>query len=119
AAALGQPVVGWGALSHSGGKLASVRLRGGDLTGARADLERAEREEAARGIGQSDAATWLGLVRAELLYREGDTGAAERICDVLLAELEEKQSSWWFGTQAIIQDKLALIPPVERAGSSV
>src|SRR5690242_8920747 len=109
AGALGKQLGAWGDLSHIGGKLASVRLRGGDLTGARADLERAEREEAARGIGQSDAATWLGLVRAELLYREGDTAAAGRICDVLLAELAEKQSSWWFGTQAIIQARLALV----------
>jgi hypothetical protein len=81
----------------------------GDLAGVRADLERAEREEAARGIGQSDSATWLGLVRAELLYREGDTAAAGRICAGLLAQLEEKQSSWWFGVQAVIQARLALI----------
>ena len=67
AGALGQQLGAWGDLSHIGGKLAAVRLRMGDLAGARADLERAEREEAARGIGQSDSATWLGLVRAELL----------------------------------------------------
>jgi hypothetical protein len=81
----------------------------GDLAGARADLEQAEREESARGIGQSDAATWLGLVRAELLYREGDTAAAARICAGLLVQLEEKQSSWWFGLQATLQARLALI----------
>jgi hypothetical protein len=109
AGALGKQLGAWGDLSHIGGRLAAVRLRVGDLAGARADLERAEREEAARGIGQSDSATWLGLVRAELLYREGDTGAAGRICDGLLAQLEEKQSSWWFGVQAIIQARLALI----------
>jgi hypothetical protein len=109
ASGLGKQLGAWGDLSHIGGKLAAVRLRVGDLAGARADLERAEREEAARGSGQSDAATWLGLVRAELFYREGDTGAAGRICDGLLAELEEKQSSWWLGMQAIIQARLALI----------
>ena len=109
AGALGKQLGAWGDLSHIGGKLAAVRLRMGDLAGARADLERAEREEAARGIGQSDSATWLGLVRAELLYREGDTAAAGRICAGLLAQLEEKQSSWWFGVQAIIQARLALI----------
>jgi predicted ATPase len=31
------------------------------------------------------------------------------ICGGLLAQLEEKQSSWWFGMQAIIQARLALI----------
>jgi hypothetical protein len=109
AGALGQQLGAWGDLSHIGGKLAAVRLRLGDLAGARADLERAEREEAARGIGQSDSGTWLGLVRAELLYREGDTAAAGRICAGLLAVLEDKQSSWWLGVQAIIQARLALV----------
>ena len=109
AGTLGQQLGAWGDLSHIGGKLAAVRLRLGDLAGARADLERAERQESARGIGQSDSATWLGLVRAELLYREGDTAAAGRICAGLLAQLEEKQSSWWYGVQAIIQARLALI----------
>jgi predicted ATPase/DNA-binding SARP family transcriptional activator len=108
AGTLGRQLGAWGDLSHIGGKLAAVRLRLGDLAGARADLERAEREESARGIGQSDSATWLGLVRAELLYREGDTAAAGRICAGLLAQLEEKQSSWWFGVQAMIQARLAL-----------
>jgi len=108
AEALGQKLGAWGDLSHIGGKLAAVRLRLGDLAGARADLERAERESA-RGIGQSDSATWLGLVRAELLYREGDAAAAARICTDLLAVLKDKQSSWWFGVQAIIQARLALI----------
>jgi predicted ATPase/DNA-binding SARP family transcriptional activator len=109
AEALGKQLGAWGDLSHIGGKLAAVRLRTGDLAGARADLERAEREESARGIGQSDSATWLGLVRAELLYCQGDTAAAGRICTGLLAQLEEKHSSWWFGVQAIIQARLAVI----------
>ena len=108
AGTLGQQLGAWGDLSHIGGKLAAVRLRLGDLAGARADLEQAEREESARGIGPSDSATWLGLVRAELLYREGDTAAARRICARLLAQLEEKQSSWLYGVQAIIQARLAL-----------
>jgi predicted ATPase/DNA-binding SARP family transcriptional activator len=109
AGALGRQLGAWGDLSHIGGKLAAVRLRLGDLAGARADLERAEREEAARGIGRSDSATWLGLIRAELLYREGDTAAAGRLCAGLLVQLEEKQSSWWFGVQGIIRSRLALI----------
>ena len=109
AGTLGQQLGAWGDLSHIGGKLAAVRLRLGDLAGARADLEQAEREESARGIGPSDSATWLGLVRAELLYCEGDTAAAGRICAGLLVQLEEKQSSWWYGVQAIIQARLALI----------
>ncbi len=109
ARALGQQLGAWGDLSHIGGKLAAVRLRLGDLAGARADLERAEREDAARGIGHSGSGIWLGLVRTELLHREGDTAAAGSICADLLAQLEEKHSFWWFGVQAMIQARLALI----------
>jgi len=109
ARALGQQLGAWGDLSHIGGKLAAVRLRLGDLAGARADLERAEREDAARGIGHSGSGIWLGLVRTELLHREGDTAAAGSICADLLARLEEKHSFWWFGVLAMIQARLALI----------
>jgi predicted ATPase/DNA-binding SARP family transcriptional activator len=108
AEALGQQLGAWGDLSHIGGKLAAVRLRLGDFAGAHADLERAEREESARSVGPSDSAIWLGLVRAELLYREGDTAAAGRTCSGLLAHMAERQSSWWYGVQAMIQARLAL-----------
>jgi len=93
AGSLGQQLGAWGDLSHIGGKLAAVWLRTGDLAGARAALERAERDETARGVGHSDAAIWLGLVRAELKYREGDTSAAARICAERLAWLDGKQSA--------------------------
>jgi len=109
AEALGNQLGAWGDLSHIGGKLAAVRIRLGDLAGARADLDRAERAESVRGISQSDSATWLRLVRAELLYREGDTAAAGRVCVGLLAELKGKPSSWWLGMHGIIQARLALI----------
>jgi hypothetical protein len=33
---------------------------------------------------------WLGLVRAELLWREGDSGAAARQCTMALAWLDSK-----------------------------
>jgi hypothetical protein len=52
---------------------------------------------------------WLGLVRAELLWREGDSGAAARQCTMALAWLDSKQSSWWFGLRALIQARLAMI----------
>jgi len=108
AGSLGQQLGAWGDLSHIGGKLAAVWLRTGDLAGARAALERAERDETARGAGQSDAAFWLGLVRAELLYREGDTRAAARLCTERLAWLEGKQPAWWHGIHAAVQGRLAL-----------
>jgi tetratricopeptide (TPR) repeat protein len=108
AASLGQELGAWADLSHIAGKLASVRLRAGDLAAARADLERAERGDSERSAGRSDAAVWLGLVRAELHFREGDTAAAGRVCAEQLAWLEGKQSAWWYGTRGVIQARLAL-----------
>jgi ATP/maltotriose-dependent transcriptional regulator MalT len=109
AAALGQELGAWGDLSHIAGKLASIRLREGDLAGARADLERAERDQAERGSGPSDAKAWLSLIGAELLFREGDTGAAGRLCAEQLAWLDGKQSAWWHGTRAVVLVRLAMI----------
>lgn len=110
AASLARELGAWGDLSHISGKLAAIRVRTGDLAQARADLLRAERDESDRGAGQTDSAVWLGLVRAELLWREGDdSGAAARQCTTALAWLDTKQSSWWFGLRALIQARLAMI----------
>ena len=100
AVSLGQELGAWGDLSHIAGKLAAIRLRAGDLAAARANLERAERGDSQRSAGRSDAAVWLGLVRAELYFREGDTAAAARMCAEQLAWLEDKQSVWWDGLRA-------------------
>jgi tetratricopeptide (TPR) repeat protein len=107
-ASLGQELGAWGDLSHIAGKLALIQLRAGDLTAARANLERAERGDSERSVGRSDAAVWLGLVRAELHFREGDTAAAARVCAEQLAWLEGKQSAWWYGLRAVIKARLAL-----------
>jgi predicted ATPase/DNA-binding SARP family transcriptional activator len=108
AESLGEQLGAWGDLGHISGYLATVRMRAGDLAGARADLERAERDEARRGIVHSDAAMWLGMVRAELHAREGDTAAAARQCEKVLSWLERKQSVWWQGFRALIKARLAL-----------
>jgi DNA-binding SARP family transcriptional activator len=50
AASLGQELGAWGDLSHIAGKLALVQLRAGDLTAARANLERAERGDSERSV---------------------------------------------------------------------
>ncbi|HET9967905.1 MAG TPA: hypothetical protein VFQ68_06680, partial [Streptosporangiaceae bacterium] len=88
AASLGAEVGAWGDVVHIAGKLAAVRLRAGDLAGARADLERAEQGEDHHGSVPGDAAIWLGLARAELHVREGDPGAAARQCEMVLSYLE-------------------------------
>lgn len=71
AASLGQELGAWGDLSHITGKLATVQLRAGDLAAARANLERAERGDSERSVGRSEAAVWLGPVRAELHFGTG------------------------------------------------
>jgi tetratricopeptide (TPR) repeat protein len=109
AASFGRELQAWGDLAHIGGKLAAIRLRMGDLAAARADVERAERDEAERGTRQSDAAVWLGLVRAQLHAREGDVDGAARQCEKVLSWLDRKPSPWWLGFRALTQARLALI----------
>jgi tetratricopeptide (TPR) repeat protein len=99
----------WGDLAHISGKLAAIRLRMGDLTRARDDLERAEQDERERGASNGDSAVWLGLIRAELHWAEGDAGAARRQCEELLTSLATRQSPWWHGLRALIEARLALI----------
>jgi hypothetical protein len=90
------------------GKRAAIRLRMGDLAGARADLDRAEAEAAQRGGAGSDALVWLGLVGIELHCREGDMAAARRQGEAVLTWLEGKQSAWWNGLAGLIKVRLAL-----------
>jgi predicted ATPase len=108
AESLGLELDALGDLGHIGGYLAAVRLRSGDLAAARADLERAERHEAQRGVAQSDAAVWLGLVRAELYARQGDVAAVSRQCEKVLSWLERRQTPWFQGFRALIQARQAL-----------
>ena len=98
----------WGDLSHVNGKRAAIRLRMGDLAGARADLDRAEAEAAQRGGAASDVLVWLGLVGIELHCREGDMAAARRQGEAVLTWLEDKQSAWWSGLTGLIKVRLAL-----------
>jgi tetratricopeptide (TPR) repeat protein len=108
AASLGQELGAWGDLSHIAGKLALVQLRAGDLTAARINLERAERGDSERSASRSDAAVWLGLVQAELHFREGDAAAVARLCAGQLAWLDGRPSVWWHGLRAVLQARLAL-----------
>ncbi len=108
AAEQAQQLGAWGDLSHVNGKRAAIRLRMGDLAGARADLDRAEAEAAQRGGAASDAVVWLGLVGIELHCREGDMAAARRQGEAVLTWLEGKQSAWWNGLTGLIKVRVAL-----------
>jgi len=113
ATSLGAEVGAWGDVVHIAGKLAAVRLRTGDLAGARADLERAERGEEQRSAVPSDSGVWLGLVRAELHVMEGDPGTAARQCETVLSYLENRRSVWWQGFRALTRARLALLSMAE------
>jgi predicted ATPase/DNA-binding SARP family transcriptional activator len=108
AVALGRELGAWGDLVHIGGLLAAVRLRMGDLTAARADLEQAEREASARGGFMSDSTIWFGLVQAELHVAEGDSAAAARQCEKVLSRLDNRRSAWWQGFRAQVEARLAM-----------
>ncbi len=113
AEALGRELGAWGDLSHLGGQLAAVRLRMGDLEGARADLERADRDESRRGTGHTDSSAQLALIWAELHGLAGDTRAGITCCTEILNWLENKRSSWWEGLNALLKARLALLVAAE------
>jgi predicted ATPase len=108
AVGLGRELGAWGDMVHIGGLVAAVRLRMGELAAARADLEQAEREDAARGGFMSDSAMWFGLVRAEIHLAEGDSAAVARQCEKVLSWLDRKRSAWWQGFRAQVEARLAL-----------
>ncbi|HSR23467.1 MAG TPA: hypothetical protein VLW53_07940, partial [Candidatus Eisenbacteria bacterium] len=68
--------------------LAKARSRLGDHRGADADIARAER--AAREQGGSESDLWIGYVRAELAWLQGDLAEAGRISARLDARLATK-----------------------------
>jgi predicted ATPase/DNA-binding SARP family transcriptional activator len=107
--ALGRALGAWGDLPQIDGKLASVRVRMGDLTGARADLDRADRDNAATSGGRVDAAAWLSVVRAELCWREGDHAAAERLCQRALAWIDTQKADWFQAMRAQVLARLAVL----------
>ena len=101
AARQGDGVAAWGDMVYIGGKLAGIRMRTGDFAGARAELDRAESDEARRGVRESDSVVWLGLVRAELCASQGETAAAARQCEKVLRWLEARGSVFWQGLRTI------------------
>jgi predicted ATPase/DNA-binding SARP family transcriptional activator len=117
AVGLGRELGAWGDLIHIGGLVAAVRLRMGDLTAARADLEQAEREDSARGGFMSDSAMWFGLVQAEIHVAEGDSAAAVRQCEKVLSWLDRKPSAWWQGLRGQVEARLALAVRAEGDGA--
>ena len=109
AAAIGQDLGAWGDLPQIDGLLARVRIRMGDLAGAHADLDRADRADASMAAGRTDAAAWLGRVRAELYWREGDLEQAIRQCEDVLSLIAGKKVAWYDTVRALILARLAVL----------
>ena len=109
AAAIVRELGAWGDLPQIDGLLARVRIKMGDLTGARADLDRAARADASMAAIRSDAAAWLGRVRAELYWREGDRKRAIQQCEDVLALIAQKKIAWYDTVRALIMARLAVI----------
>jgi predicted ATPase/DNA-binding SARP family transcriptional activator len=99
----------WGDISQVGGKLAMIRMRAGDLAGARSDLERAYRNSMDQGNVKAESEVWLGLVAAELRWCEGNMTAAADQCAQVLAILAGRESLWWDGFRAQTMARLAAI----------
>jgi predicted ATPase/DNA-binding SARP family transcriptional activator len=112
AGVLGRDLGTWGDMSYIEGKLAIIRARAGDVARARADLDQAERSAVARGMN-TDTDRWLGLMRAELDWREGDFPAAARACEAVLAAIEDAQAIWWQSLRAHVKARLAMVALAE------
>ncbi len=109
AAAIGRELGAWGDLPQIDGLLARVRIKMGDLVGARADLDRASRADASMAAVRSDSTAWLGRVRAELYWREGDRERAIGQCEDVLALIAAKKVAWYDTVRALIMARLAVI----------
>jgi predicted ATPase/DNA-binding SARP family transcriptional activator len=108
AGVLGRELGTWGDMSYIEGKLAIIRARAGDAVRARAELDLAERSAVARGTN-TDTDRWLGFMRAELEWREGDFPAAARACEAVLAAIEDAQAIWWQSLRAQLKARLAMV----------
>jgi predicted ATPase/DNA-binding SARP family transcriptional activator len=109
---LGRELGTWGDMSYIEGKLAIIRARAGDLARARADLEQAERSTVLRGTN-TDTDRWLGFMRAEIEWHEGDYPAAARACEQVLAAIADAQAVWWQSLRAHVKARLAMVALAE------
>jgi predicted ATPase/DNA-binding SARP family transcriptional activator len=106
---LGRELGAWGDLPQIDAMLASVRIRMGDLAGAREDLERAERGDVGFRVDRPDSAAYLSVVRAELACREGDHEQAARHYGKTLDWLGGQKSAWYQAWRAQLQARLAVV----------
>jgi predicted ATPase/DNA-binding SARP family transcriptional activator len=108
--ATGAEIGDWTDLWYFDGMLAVVRARTGDFAAARAEVARvAQGMSALRTSSGDDAATWLGVVSAEVAYRAGDFTEAERCCADGLAKFSTKPVAWWRPYQVTAMTRIAMI----------
>jgi predicted ATPase/DNA-binding SARP family transcriptional activator len=106
---IGDLLGAWGDLAQIGGVMAVHRMRQGDLTGARADLDRSIRLSAGQEGTKTQASIWFGLTEVELLWCQGDLEAASRRCEQVIGMIGAKESQWYAGIAAIALARQAII----------
>jgi predicted ATPase len=109
AMSLGGLIGAWGDLAAVGAVLALQRMRVGDLTGARADLDRAIRQSAGQEGAKSEASIWFGTAEVELLWCEGDLDAAMDRSEEVVAMIAAKESPWYAGSTSGLLTRQAMI----------
>jgi predicted ATPase/DNA-binding SARP family transcriptional activator len=104
---LGRELGAWGDLPYIGGRLATIHARSGDLD--RAWQVWATTERAAAALGHTDAANWLGFMRAEIAWRAGDLAEVSRCCAGVLNRIKDVKAAWWQGLRAQVKARLAMV----------
>ena len=110
-AELGRELGTWADLPYIGGRLATVWARSGDMARAWQELDKAER--AAVGKGYADSTRWLGLMRAEIAWRDGDMAEVTRSCAVVLEDIGSHRAAWWEALRAQVRARLAMVALIE------
>ena len=114
--ALGGELAAWEDLAQIYGNLGGLRMRVGDFERAAADLDRAEESSRAHG----ETGVYVRLLRAELIWQQGNLAGAVDLCERLLAELARRQAAMWHPLRALTQARLGVLElergDTERAG---
>ncbi len=106
---LGRQLAEWGDIGYLYGKLAAVRIRTGEHSAARTDLDQAARtvQQPGGGVGETDF--FLRLIRVELAWREGDLAGALRLVEDLASDLASKPAAAWAPTRALVGARLGVL----------
>ena len=107
AVAISRELAAWGDRTYVQARLAIIHARAGDLDRAREELAQAGRAVEERG-GHVDTDRWVGFMRAELAWRDGDYAEAARCCEAVLAVIAPHKAPWWQSLGAQVKTRLGM-----------